>query len=95
MIFLILFYLGCYEWYMRYVNVGSTPTAAIPFMGNIIKQGDFSMKKISNEEFNKAAENWCKNKNDTDMKVILDYCIQEGIIKIFSCMVPMSSISEK
>lgn len=53
------------------------------------------MKKISNEEFNKAVENWCKNKNDADMKIILDYCIQKGIVQTFSCSVPMSSTSKK
>ena len=38
MIFLILFYLGCYEWYMRYVNVGSTPTAADALMLRVNKK---------------------------------------------------------
>lgn len=47
------------------------------------------MKKITKAEFIEAIEKWNATHDEKFIKTVYDYCIQEGILKTFTCIIPI------
>lgn len=47
------------------------------------------MKKITKAEFIGAIEKWNATHDEKFIKTVYDYCIQEGILKTFTCIIPV------
>lgn len=47
------------------------------------------MKKITNAEFIEAIEKWNATHDEKFINTIYDYCIQEGILTTFACIIPV------
>lgn len=47
------------------------------------------MKKITKAEFIEAVEKWNTTRDEKYIETIYDYCVQEGILTTFTCIIPI------